>query len=251
MVFMLQKWQLINKPQGFSLMEIVVAMGIMSLVALGYMRLTAQKAQQQRTDNINTAIDNFTADLRGLLSRPGFCQKTFENKTLRQQTPARADAFLTPIGNARYSTGEAMNGGLFLIDSIALQGFERESNEHPHGIATLVVTLQRLGTFYGSAQITREFEMYVERENDGKIINCMPLASFAAPSGARSPRGTGSLISAGDIKDAVGNAEVNLSDRDIQRAIRSNPNIRKMHEALEAVEESNRKMEERFRNFDY
>lgn len=219
-------------------------MGIMSVVALGYMQLSANKARQNRTNVVNTQIDSFANDLNGLLHRSGYCQASFEDEYLDEDIEVTVDAIKTPIGNNRYAVNEPYGNSTFRIVKISLSNFELERKNSDNGLAMLSVRLEKLGNIYGAREVSRNYEMIVYRDNRGRITDCAPLSSYSPLSSGRSQQAPN--IGVQEIRDVARHMGVDgdITEADLQEALRKNPALRKMQEALNNVQEMNKRLEE-------
>ncbi len=68
--------------RGFSLVETVIALGIMGAVSLGVMQLTKQQSDIQKKTNLANQAQGIRMQISSLLSDELACGATFQGKNL-------------------------------------------------------------------------------------------------------------------------------------------------------------------------
>jgi len=223
-------------PNGFTLPEVLIAMGIMSMVALGYMHLTQQRANDERTKRVNEEITIFLADVRGLLSTRNSCKSTFENTRIRSTKPISLSAIKNSVGFEIYSNSHNHREGLFQVSALTLEDFKSSSAIVGETIATLIITIERKGAILGTPQITRGMELFFQLDKDGSILDCNLLAQMG-----RNRESFGFSISDG------------TTEKILQEASRDDPNLKIAQELLKNMHENQKRLieaKERLQEFD-
>lgn len=242
----------LKNTEGFSLIEVMIAVGMLSVVALGMMQLSEMKAKQDRTSRINSEIDSFMLDLKGLLGSPGYCLKSVENQVFTNDTGLEFKAIKTPIGRVRYSVGETYLNGSFKLSALEFQNFMAETSDGRDGVATLKVSFEKQGKIYGARQVSRTVEMFILRDESKKIEDCYTVGSTVSSSIARKNTNNLEDVTPDDIKQFVSAQEVEDSQdltvpkkQEIESIIQGNPNLKKMQEITNQILKANEEMKKR------
>ena len=240
----------LQKPNGFSLIEVMIAVGMLSVVALGLMQLSEMKAKQERTSRINSEIDTFMVDLKGLLGSPGYCLKSLENQTFSDQRGLKFDSIKTPIGRIRYSVGEVYANGSFMISGLEFENFMPETEDERDGVATLKVSFEKQGKIHGASQVSRTIEMFIVRDVNRKIEDCYTVGSTVPTIASRKQHDGLGDVTQDDIKQFIQAQEAEApvpNKEEINKLVKENPNLKKMQEITNQILKANEEMARRLR----
>lgn len=167
----------IRNKIGFSLLEIVVAMGLAAGLLIFYLKMEAQQVKKQKTIQTNIELDSFYNDFKSTINRPGYCNKSFENTYLNDNSFISISNIKNPLGNIRYEVGKIYGNNQIKLVSIDLKKFKPDNKEGLEGLATLEIMIEKLGAIYGTKFLKKEIEISVSRDPNYKVINCGAIGS--------------------------------------------------------------------------
>ncbi|MBC7429306.1 MAG: type II secretion system protein [Bacteriovorax sp.] len=163
--------------RGFSLLEIIIAMGLATGLLIFIMKMQTEQAKNAKTAIVNKEVETFFNDFRAVVDRAGYCNKSFENVTFTDNSRQTIDTIKNPRGDVRYAVGETYGSNTVKLNAITLRDFKPDDKDGFEGIATLEVSLERIGKIYGGKNVTKTMEVSVSRDKVHKIISCGPLSS--------------------------------------------------------------------------
>ena len=95
---------MINKTKGFSLVEVIIALGILTAGALMLARLYQNQAKAQKATQNSQALYDFISEAKVHLARPEICTRTFNGKIL--SNGAQLDHISGLAGTKKYWIGQ-------------------------------------------------------------------------------------------------------------------------------------------------
>jgi prepilin-type N-terminal cleavage/methylation domain-containing protein len=216
-----------TKTAGFTLIEVMVAMGIMSLVAVGYMHITQQRAKEERTQRINKEIEVFTSNVRNLFSTHGSCKSTFENIRIVNKNSISIPEIKNGVGVSIYSDTHAHTGGLFELTGLNLEEIKSSIEQGNETMGTLNIGFQKKGSILGASLVKRGIEIYFYLNDDGSVQACSPLSMLnEAPKAPSIPSGV----------------PVEVDEEMLEKAIKDNPELQYAKEMLKQMQENQNKL---------
>lgn len=257
----------IKNKNGFSLLEMTIAMGLAVGLLVFYMKMQGEQAKKALTAKVNQEIDTFFLDFKATLNRPGYCNKSFENALLSDNTSTVVETIRNPRGDIRYKIGEVYGNKSLKLNSITLKDFKPDDVEGFEGIATIELDIEKIGTIYGSRKIFKTMEVSVSRDQTKKILVCGPLSSGGvninlvtiplssnstnaatidsstnSPSSASSTTPGSSQSTTTTTSSASGQVEIDahkLMVKDFEK----NPEIKKLLESLNEIQKNKQNIE--------
>jgi hypothetical protein len=173
---------MINNKSGFSLVEILVAAGLLGAVSLGVMRLTentnkASKHASQKFETLNTL-----SSIRSLLSSGDVCKANF-NEMVLSDDMQEIESLSNASGRVMFNKVDKYGNGAIKIKSMRFGKFDpyRDEIEGTNylGRGTLQITFERLGHAFGTKEMTKNLRLSV-RVNDPiekKLVDCSAQTS--------------------------------------------------------------------------
>ena len=162
---------------GFSLIEVVVAMGVLSIGALFLMQMQTQQAKSAATTKANIEIESLVADLRGLLTRSEYCVPSFSNLSLPDGGEVSVPDIRNLQGKIKYAVGQVYGDRTIRIKSIVIKNFEADSPPVLTGVGKLELTIERAKNAYGAKDVKRMIDVTLMLDSARKIIGCQTLAA--------------------------------------------------------------------------
>ena len=155
-----------NNSKGFTLIELMVVIGLLGGVALIVMNLTKQSTKSSSKLQFDTDVTLTTNEINGILSDPAKCLATFGSNA--SPTNINAKFYTTASGSA--PVGGYGNSGLH-ITSYTLTGIA------PDGVLTIVYQNKNIlkGTA-GSPTVNKKINIYFEG-TPGAVTTCRSLST--------------------------------------------------------------------------
>lgn len=163
------------RKNGFSLVEVLIAIGIATAGLLFFMKIQAEQAKNAATAMANSESEVIIGDVRGLLTRSGYCTTSLEGLTLLDAGQARVENIRSPAGKIAYAPGMKFANNTLAIKEMIVKSFEPETASGISGIATFEITFEKLKKTYGSKMIKRALNISVDRDAAKKIVGCSSL----------------------------------------------------------------------------
>lgn len=149
------KMKLKKRQAGFSLLEVLIAVGLLSLVSLGFMAMMDNVVRFQRGAQAKDQQKEASSEIRAFLSDPVACLNSITTAgavPIASITgPGNAVAFANledNLGVAKYSTNDQDRSGL-----LTYQRYRLEQYDAPSQSALLRVIMSKTGATNGSLEI--------------------------------------------------------------------------------------------------
>ena len=134
--------------RAFSLVEVMVIGGILTLVGLGVMSLISNTIKSQRGLQAKDTMRDFAVEIRSTLSDKTACINTFTAKDL-----STGEATVTIVkdasNNAKYSAGTTYMNGLINFKNLVMREFVADAANPNIGIVKLFVYADKNGDTSG------------------------------------------------------------------------------------------------------
>lgn len=216
----------LKNKEGFSLLEITIAMGLAAAGIMFLMKMQAQQAKSQKTAKANMEIDSFVGDLKGTINRPGYCDKSFKNLILKDKSDTPVKAIVNPLGDARYVVGELYGNRSIKLSGLTIKNFRPDDVEGRVGVANLEIALEKVGEVYGAKVVTRQIELTLTRDKSDKILGCGSLS-------------TNETIviqtSTTEANKVILPKNVDLNSEEAKKVIESNEQFKQMKDTLDSM----------------
>lgn len=179
---------------GFSLVEIMVVLGLLGGLSLVVMNLTKQTSQSSTKYQFDSEILLITNEINGIISDPHKCLTTFTNATQAASpaTPTIPTAnVLNPTGIASIPSSVrkyTIAGGPYGNGAVKISNYSLDLAAIPDPLLT--INFQKKGIL-GVGTIPKTIRLYVEKNGSGVITMCRSLSSASVDIWSR---GTGTNI---------------------------------------------------------
>lgn len=178
-----------NNEQGFSLVQVMIAAGMLGLVSLGTMRLMENQSKSASTTESKFESSETLNDIRLLLSERDSCRRSFGITPGNPNTGTLLLNSINPgdvtelyyvnvdqgVEDLRYTADSDPNLAPQIGSSdIRLLELDVEGSvaAGSSGQAELLVTLYRGSNVYGPQQITKRIPLNVLTDSSGYLIDC-------------------------------------------------------------------------------
>jgi hypothetical protein len=184
--------QTVRGPSGMSLVEVSIALGLMSVAALALTQIYESQFKAQKSADFNVEFNSLVRELSQILDVKGGCGVNFADPSFAYVIPSSGSIDI-PVGQcvwypkdigvrgsslicvkAADSSGFIAEYGHLKISSMKLSEFEGSS---PSYIAKLVITASKYSlsdnaTAYGSRELTKKIPFTIRTNSENRIIDC-------------------------------------------------------------------------------
>jgi prepilin-type N-terminal cleavage/methylation domain-containing protein len=169
---------------GMSLVEVMVAIGISSIVSMGVMKINETSTKGMNHTSTKFSLNEFRrAHLAMTLSKPENCKANFENKVVSSNLASANFVVANKIVTAGTSPTEiaAVGGktpeGDWTINTIQLDAFQPSSTGSFTGICNLQVNLTRNKMAFGGTTQGFTLPLYCMVNSSFAITTCMSASA--------------------------------------------------------------------------
>lgn len=167
-----------NLKSGFGLIEVTVALGILSGIILLFTNLNKQTTQAVLKTRIDQEVTLVVNEMIAILSDPTDCIASLGGKSAAL-TEAGVIEGITSKGQKKFTVNSPIGESNLVINSYLLNG-----NDKDVSLATNTTSLEihftRKKAMAGFGDIIRKIRLYVKMNEAGAIVNCRSLSSSAA-----------------------------------------------------------------------
>lgn len=168
--------------KGFSLVEILIAIGILCGLSVWMMHLFKEQSKNEKTTAANLDIDAIGNEIRNILGDSLSCEKTFKGMAPTKQN-ATTDIYKVLSDNTaqkRFSVGEKKNGNT----GVVISSLDLKTDEiyyvpagKSDGETVLTINWNRGKQIQGAQMKTFKIPLAVVLDSSGNISSCHALAS--------------------------------------------------------------------------
>lgn len=233
----------IKNEEGFSLVQVVIAAGLMGVLSLFMLKMQENQRMNQNKIAMDGEISTFMNKLNGFLQRSDYCEKNLVGKSISSKEPFEIEKFIAPNGKVIFETGQLYGNRMFELLSIKDSDFFYDSDDQKTGNLTLQVTLKKHKKSFGADLINKRIDLMVYLDDEGTISACNSN-SFAG--------GTPSMnIKTEDIHKVVTDVQTTQDKKDdetikkhevIKDTIESNPALLELQKSIRNLQKSNEAM---------
>ncbi len=229
-----------KNEEGFSLVQVVIAAGLMGVLSLFMLKMQENQRMNQNKIAMDGEISTFMNKLNGFLQRSDYCEKNLVGKSITSAEPFEIEKFVAPNGKVIFEKGALYGNRFFELESIRDSDFFYDSDDKKTGNLTLQVTLKKHKKSFGADLIAKKIDLMVYLNDEGTITACNSN-SFAG--------GTPSMdIKTEDIKKVV-TGTASATDKEdektaqkhemIRDTIESNPALLELQKSIKNLQKSN------------
>ena len=174
----MKKWNW--KKGGFSLVQVMIAMGAMGMLSVFMLRMMSNQQKQQKTVEANIEINHFLQILRSELAHPEACLKNFYGLKVSEAEALNIEYLKDRTGKIRYQRDALYGNHRFRIMDITLGPFEKFPTQLGKGRLSLNLNLEKSGKVYGNKQVLRKLPLTVSLSSSGQIATCIETSGEAS-----------------------------------------------------------------------
>jgi hypothetical protein len=235
--------KIILNERGMSLVQVVIAAGMMSMLGLFMMRMQENQSKTQNDIEAKAEMLSFMQKFSSLMATPGYCEKNLKGIKIGRESGISLDKFIAPNGRVVFKVGEVYGDRQIILKSIEQKEFFFDDEEETRGILSLSVALEKKKKSFGARVLKKTLEVIVRVDEKGQIAGC--ASSGIDTTGA-------STIGAVPIekvikKSAAGIEMDDLDEKEIKKIIDNNEALKQMQEAINNMNKSNSEMDKVFK----
>jgi prepilin-type N-terminal cleavage/methylation domain-containing protein len=172
-----------SKQRGFSLVEVLIAAGLLSIISYGLMSLITNATKQQKSIVAKDAMRELTGEIRNVLSDSIACTKTFGGNDFTISTGADPEVKVNHIkdalNNDKYSVDSNYFNELLKLKAIKLEKLIIDVGSSPvTGVAKLNLTAEKLGDIQGSRTTHQVISIKVTfTPATNTILDCVSMSA--------------------------------------------------------------------------
>jgi hypothetical protein len=164
------------EQNGFSLVEIMIAGGLLCALAMGYMKFMDQQNRVDKGRRASIEVDALYLEIRGYLAKSGSCTKSFEDANLKDSPSITS--IKKPNGNDKYIINKLYGNRLVKIKKMVIRSFDYDSEETTRGIGTFEVQFEKQGKIVGGKHIRKEISLDMLLDEDQYILECATVGNL-------------------------------------------------------------------------
>lgn len=227
-----------KQEQGFSLIEVIVVMGIASIAAYILMHTSQMKSKERRTERANQELETYFNNIKGLLTRSPYCVASLSSLKIKQGSLKDVYPFSsikTPTKFPKYEIGQTLEG-LVVLSKLSLSEVILADENMNNYLGRILVGFKKKGKVYGGKSLTKSIDIEFALNEEGEVIACESLSQEAGPDA--------NLDDLPDIDDMMKmQGKGAPSKKEIEEALENNPFIKQLHEQSQQIQEANERME--------
>lgn len=264
----------LNQDKGFSLVQVMIAAGLMSMLSLFMLKMQENQRMSQNKIEMDGEISSFMNKLNGFFHRGDYCEKNIVGKNVQDGVgePIELEKFIAPNGKVIFEKGGLYGNRTFELASITKDNFFYDSEDRHSGNLTLMVKLKKHKKSFGAKIIAKKIDLMVYLNDNGKITACnsnsftggtpsmgittedihkvvtgtpaVPSTNSQTKQASQPAKTTVPAIttvpaqkSASATQTAQQKAEI------IQKTIDNNPALQELQKSIKAMQESNKAMQ--------
>lgn len=274
--------KLTKNNSGFTLLEIVMAAGLLAIIALGFARFMKTQMKSTKTAINQTELNNYANAIKAYMGKPGTCKRSLA-KLGKLENDLILDEIVRPDGKAKYTIGDKVSSTSFVLSSMYITNFyvnKVEGQDFHRAELKLNLELSRMSdNAYGGKTIIKRFEVDLFVNDSNRVEDCgvlgglyLPKIPFMNTSSSSSETASSNSTSGSNnegsketssesvnnelstksdynkafedsINEAAQKTGQAISQEDINKAVDNNPELKKAMESLKSLQESTKKME--------
>ncbi|MFG1493677.1 prepilin-type N-terminal cleavage/methylation domain-containing protein [Halobacteriovorax sp. ZH4_bin.1] len=169
---------------GFTLLEIVMAAGLLAIIALGFARFMKTQMKSTKTAINQTELNNYANAIKAYMGKPGICKRSL-GKLGKLENDLILDEIVRPDGKAKYTIGDKVNGTNFVLSSMYITNFyvnKVEGQDFHRAELKLNLELSRMNdNAYGGKTIIKRFEVDLFVNDSNRVEDCGVLGGLYLP----------------------------------------------------------------------
>lgn len=234
--------KLLNR-NGFSMVQVMMAAGMMGVLSLGMMKMMETQKKSAKSIKAGVEVQAFYSELRAYMGKSTYCIANFEGEVLKEGDQFDLEELVKPNGKILYKVGNKYGDRSFKIAKIEVTDFEKDSDTS--GIMKLQFVLDKIGKSYGAKSYTKILKIDVLLDDKGKLTSCATMGSLISGGGLEGS------VKVDNVEEAIKDIQEGKKTEDtekVQETIDNSEKLKELQKSLDAINQSNKKLEEMMKN---
>lgn len=169
---------MITKRSGFSVLEVLIAGGIIMIIGFFAIQLVVNASKAQRGLQAKDSLRDLTVDIRSVLSNPTACINTFNGKNLSSGTTT-ITTVKDAVGGDKFVADILYMGGLLKFKSIVMTEFIADTGYPNSGRVKLYIYADKTGEASGVQTVYHILSAHVDMNASKDILKCIAVGGLA------------------------------------------------------------------------
>ena len=163
---------ILKKSRGFSLVELLIVIGMLSGVSLVVMNISKQTTKSSSKYQFDSEIMLITNEINGILSDPNKCLTTFTNAT-QGASPANVTNPIGISGIPSTASKYTLAGGPYGNGGVMIASYSLNLAAIPDPLLTINFQNKSI---LGASTVPKTIKLYVEKDASGVITLCRSIS---------------------------------------------------------------------------
>ena len=172
---MFQKLDIFKNKKAFGLVEILIATGLMAVVALGLATMLSNAGKAQKGIQAKDMQREVMAEISTHLSNKSACLKSFGGSN--PNTPFTRSSIKDALNNNKYVVGTNHGSNLVQYKEFRIEDWSPDAGYTTQGRANLTVKLTKLGDVIGVKDIQQSTGLRIKLDASNNISECYSIGS--------------------------------------------------------------------------
>lgn len=159
-----------KNKKGFGLIEVLIAAGLMAVVALGVATMLSNANKAQKGIQAKDYQRDVMAEISSHLSDKAACLNSFGGSN--PATPFTKTTIKDALNNAKYTVGSNHGSNLLQYKEFKIKDWVADAGFATQGRANLSVTLTKLGDVIGVKDIQQSIGLRIKLDGSNNITEC-------------------------------------------------------------------------------
>lgn len=162
-----------RNQQGFSLVEVILVMGLMGMAAMVFVSMQKLQSRSQVTASTQFEIFNLMQDIQLTLLNSKACMQTLTGLKLSESEDTELEHIKSSTGENRFSVGIKPQGSRVTLSSLALTPTDIELGIAGQGLVDLTLEIQKNSEqVQGTKMVNHRIPLLVAIDESNNIISC-------------------------------------------------------------------------------
>ena len=162
-----------RNQQGFSLVEVMLAMGLMGMAAMVFISMQKLQSRSQATASTQFEVFNLMQDIQMTMLNSKACMNSLEGLKLSSSEPTALEVIKSSSGDDRYSVGVRPKGSRITLDAMELVPTDIELGTVTQGLVDLRLSIEKNSEqVQGTKMVAHRIPLLVAIDKENNIIGC-------------------------------------------------------------------------------
>lgn len=162
-----------RNQQGFSLVEVMLVMGLMGMAAMVFISMQKLQSRSQVTASTQFEIFNLMQDIQLSLLNSKACMQTLTGLKLSASEPTSLESIKSSTGESRYSVGIKPQGSRITLSGLNITPTDIELGIAGQGLVDLTMEIEKNSEqVQGTKMVNHRIALLVAIDESNNIIGC-------------------------------------------------------------------------------